>query len=121
MRLCRCPVYHDAGSSRVPPTRPVPSAADIAGARRRSAACGPALPGPPVPSPDRGDRAGLEDRMSTSRVPPGETPPGEGSTASAHRERADGGLWEHPGVFVFLIVLGALMVAGFFMARIWGM
>ncbi|MGO4458085.1 DUF6480 family protein [Streptomyces sp. M-16] len=59
--------------------------------------------------------------MSPSRVPPGETPPAEGSTASAHRERADGGLWEHPGVFVFLIVVGALMVAGFFLARIWGM
>ncbi|ATZ22360.1 DUF6480 family protein [Streptomyces lavendulae] len=59
--------------------------------------------------------------MTTSRVPPGETPPAEGSTASAHRERADGGLWEHPGVFVFLILAGALMVAGFFIARIWGL
>ncbi|MFD6878237.1 MULTISPECIES: DUF6480 family protein [unclassified Streptomyces] len=62
----------------------------------------------------------MSTSTSGSGVPPGETPPAEGSTASAHRERADGGLWEHPGVFVLLIVIGALMVAGFFIARVWG-
>ncbi|MEU6214576.1 DUF6480 family protein [Streptomyces sp. JL4002] len=58
--------------------------------------------------------------MSTSKVPPGETPPAEGSTASAHVERADGGVWEHPMAFLALIVVGAVLVAGFFVARIWG-
>ncbi|WP_174250406.1 MULTISPECIES: DUF6480 family protein [Streptomyces] len=58
--------------------------------------------------------------MSNLRIPPGETPPAEGSTASAHRERADGGPWEHPGVFLALVVLGAAMVAAFFAARLWG-
>lgn len=58
--------------------------------------------------------------MSTPKVPPGETPPAEGSTASAHIERADGGPWEHPGVFVALIITGACLIAAFFIARIWG-
>ncbi|CAL9334361.1 hypothetical protein SUDANB120_00136 [Streptomyces sp. enrichment culture] len=58
--------------------------------------------------------------MSNSRTPPGETPPAEGSTASAHRERADGGPWEHPGAFLALVVLGATVVAAFFAARLWG-
>ncbi|WP_069741699.1 DUF6480 family protein [Streptomyces sp. EN23] len=52
--------------------------------------------------------------------PPGETPPAEGSIGEAHEERADGGLWEHPAVWTALIVLGALVVAGFFLARIFG-
>ncbi|MFD4688371.1 hypothetical protein ACFWO0_37550, partial [Streptomyces sp. NPDC058461] len=32
-------------------------------------------------------------------VPPTETPPVEGSVAEAHQERADGGVWEHPGLW----------------------
>ncbi|GAA1588406.1 MULTISPECIES: DUF6480 family protein [Streptomyces] len=58
--------------------------------------------------------------MSNLRMPPGETPPAEGSTASAHPERADGGPWEHPGFFLALVVVGAAMVAAFFVARLWG-
>ncbi|MGR8007417.1 DUF6480 family protein [Streptomyces hypolithicus] len=56
--------------------------------------------------------------MSDSKVPPGETPPVEGSTAEAHEERSDGGLWEHPKVWIVLIVLGAMMIAAFFIARL---
>ncbi|MEV1048131.1 DUF6480 family protein [Streptomyces sp. NPDC049916] len=52
--------------------------------------------------------------------PPGETPPAEGSISEAHQERPDGGLWEHPAVWTVLIVLGAVAVAGFFIARIFG-
>ncbi|MEU7075222.1 DUF6480 family protein [Streptomyces narbonensis] len=58
--------------------------------------------------------------MSMHHTPPGETPPAEGSTAEAHQERPDGGLWEHPGILLIAIVLGALMVASFFAARIAG-
>lgn len=29
-------------------------------------------------------------------------------------------MWEHPGVWTALIVVGALVVAGFFLARIFG-
>ncbi|MER7577974.1 DUF6480 family protein [Streptomyces sp. NPDC126514] len=46
-----------------------------------------------------------------------ETPPVEGSTAKAHEERADGGLWEHPGIWTWLILVAAVVVAGFFVAR----
>ncbi|MFB6840626.1 DUF6480 family protein [Streptomyces sp. NPDC056361] len=53
-------------------------------------------------------------------VPPQETPPAEGSTSSAHRERPDGGIWEHPKVWISLIVIGAVMVALFFALRITG-
>ncbi|MFD6284805.1 DUF6480 family protein [Streptomyces sp. NPDC060205] len=59
--------------------------------------------------------------MTDPRVPPQETPPAEGSIAEAHEERADGGMWEHPGVWVWLIVLGAAIVAGFFIARIFAL
>ncbi|KOG10397.1 MULTISPECIES: DUF6480 family protein [Streptomyces] len=59
--------------------------------------------------------------MSTPHIPPGETPPAEGSTAEAHQERPDGGLWEHPRVLLGAIVLGALMVAAFFIARMAGL
>ncbi|WP_420036931.1 DUF6480 family protein [Streptomyces sp. cg28] len=59
--------------------------------------------------------------MTTSRVPPAETPPAEGSIAEAHQERADGGIWEHPYWWVLLILVGSVLVAGFFVARIWGM
>ncbi|MFF9915372.1 DUF6480 family protein [Streptomyces sp. NPDC013457] len=58
--------------------------------------------------------------MSTPNIRPGETPPAEGSTAEAHQERPDGGLWEHPRVLLAVIVLGALIVAAFFIARIAG-
>ncbi|MEI7031186.1 DUF6480 family protein [Streptomyces pratensis] len=53
--------------------------------------------------------------------PPSETPPAEGSISEPHEERPDGGLWEHPGVWTALIVVGALMVAGFFLARVFGL
>ncbi|WP_406841623.1 hypothetical protein ACICHK_42310 (plasmid) [Streptomyces sp. AHU1] len=50
-------------------------------------------------------------------VPPTETPPVEGCTAEAHQERADGGLWEHPYMWLGLIVLGSIAIAGYFIAR----
>ncbi|WP_407564644.1 DUF6480 family protein [Streptomyces sp. 184] len=56
--------------------------------------------------------------MTEPRVPPEETPPAEGSTAEAHEERADGGPWDHPGIWLGLIVLGAVLFAGFFLARV---
>ncbi|MET9730489.1 DUF6480 family protein [Streptomyces sp. NPDC006458] len=56
--------------------------------------------------------------MNESLPPPGETPPAEGSTAEAHRERPDGGIWEHPHVWLSLIVLGCLLVAAFFLVRV---
>ncbi|WP_328907649.1 DUF6480 family protein [Streptomyces sp. NBC_00234] len=55
--------------------------------------------------------------MSESLVPPEETPQCEGSTAEAHEERADGGVWEHPGIWLWLIVAGAVVVAAFFVGR----
>ncbi|MFE7184244.1 DUF6480 family protein [Streptomyces erythrochromogenes] len=55
--------------------------------------------------------------MSSPRIPPGETPPAEGSISSAHQELSDGGIWEHPGAFLVLIVVGAVLVALFFVAR----
>ncbi|MFC9582103.1 DUF6480 family protein [Streptomyces yangpuensis] len=55
--------------------------------------------------------------MSTPRIPPGETPPAEGSISSPHRERGDGGIWEHPGAFLVLIVTGAILIGFFFVAR----
>ncbi|GLX23189.1 DUF6480 family protein [Streptomyces lavendulae] len=58
--------------------------------------------------------------MSVPKVPPEETPEVEGSTASAHQERPDGGPWEHPRAILALIVLGALMVAAFFAVRLIG-
>ncbi|MFH8886163.1 DUF6480 family protein [Streptomyces californicus] len=58
--------------------------------------------------------------MAALLNPPGETPPAEGCTGEAHEERADGGLWEHPGLWTGLIVLGAIVVAGFFLARVFG-
>ncbi|MCY0944307.1 MULTISPECIES: DUF6480 family protein [Streptomyces] len=58
--------------------------------------------------------------MSAHPVPPEETPPVEGSTAEAHPERPDGGLWEHPRFLLTLIVIGAVLFAGFFAARIAG-
>ncbi|GGX23592.1 DUF6480 family protein [Streptomyces chryseus] len=55
--------------------------------------------------------------MTDPLVPPEETPPAEGSTAEAHEERADGGMWEHPGMWVWLIIIGAVIVAAYFIAR----
>lgn len=52
---------------------------------------------------------------------PGETPPAEGSIGEAHEERPDGGVWEHPAVWIGLIVLGAVLFAGFFAARVFGL
>ncbi|MEV7729687.1 DUF6480 family protein [Streptomyces sp. NPDC087917] len=59
--------------------------------------------------------------MSDQRIPPGETPPCEGSIAEAHQERSDGGIFEHPRVLLGLIVLGAVAFAAFFAARIAGL
>ncbi|MCF4136804.1 DUF6480 family protein [Streptomyces sp. Tue 6430] len=56
--------------------------------------------------------------MSEPLPPPGETPPVEGSTAEAHCERPDGGIWEHPRVWLFLITAGCLLVAAFFLVRV---
>ncbi|MGW0874161.1 DUF6480 family protein [Streptomyces sp. NPDC002740] len=56
--------------------------------------------------------------MTDPLVPPEETPPAEGSTAEAHQERADGGMWEHPVIWVWLILAGAVIVAGFYIARV---
>ncbi|MEV6433716.1 DUF6480 family protein [Streptomyces anulatus] len=70
----------------------------------------------------RARRAGRRDPggMAVLLNPPGETPPAEGSIGEAHEERADGGMWEHPGLWASLIMIGALVVAGFFLARIFG-
>ncbi|WP_037840770.1 DUF6480 family protein [Streptomyces sp. NRRL WC-3549] len=51
-------------------------------------------------------------------TPPEETPPAEGSTSEAHVERADGGIWEHPVFWAALVLLGSLVVAGYFVARV---
>ncbi|WCD90951.1 hypothetical protein KPP03845_107380 [Streptomyces xanthophaeus] len=59
--------------------------------------------------------------MNTYGVTPEETPSGEGCIAEAHQERPDGGLWEHPWLFLGLIALGTVLVAGFFAARIAGL
>ncbi|MFH8729856.1 DUF6480 family protein [Streptomyces termitum] len=59
--------------------------------------------------------------MSVPFVPPEETPPVEGSTSSAHPERADGGVWEHPVFWVALIGLGAVLGALFFLFRLIGL
>ncbi|MFF0746982.1 DUF6480 family protein [Streptomyces sp. NPDC004111] len=59
--------------------------------------------------------------MTFTPVPPTETPPAEGSTAEAHEERHDGGIWEHPRWMLALIVIGTVLVAGFFVARIAGL
>ncbi|MET9653399.1 MULTISPECIES: DUF6480 family protein [unclassified Streptomyces] len=56
--------------------------------------------------------------MTDPLVPPEETPPVEGSTAEAHEERPDGGIWEHPAIWVWLVVIGAVLFAGFFIARV---
>ncbi|EGX55511.1 hypothetical protein SZN_32521 [Streptomyces zinciresistens K42] len=59
--------------------------------------------------------------MTHPLVPPTETPPAEGSIAEAHQERADGGMWEHPMFWLGLIIIGSVVVAGFFLARIGGL
>ncbi|MER5257994.1 MULTISPECIES: DUF6480 family protein [unclassified Streptomyces] len=59
--------------------------------------------------------------MTDPRVPPTETPPAEGSIAEAHQERPDGGIWEHPTWWLWLIVLGAALIAAFFVARLAGL
>ncbi|WP_069170124.1 DUF6480 family protein [Streptomyces griseus] len=58
--------------------------------------------------------------MAISLTPPTETPPAEGCISEAHVERPDGGIWEHPFFWVALVVLVAVVVAGFFIARIFG-
>ncbi|MGW8888100.1 DUF6480 family protein [Streptomyces sp. NPDC055749] len=58
------------------------------------------------------------EHMTDPLVPPEETPPVEGSTAEAHQERPDGGMFEHPGLWVWLILIGAVIVAAFFIARV---
>ncbi|MER7956500.1 DUF6480 family protein [Streptomyces sp. NPDC096030] len=59
--------------------------------------------------------------MTEPLVPPQETPPAEGSTSSAHQERADGGMWEHPMVWVSVIVAGSALIALFFVFRMVGL
>lgn len=63
------------------------------------------------PGPDPAETTGLEDGNS---VPPGETPPGEASTSSAHYQEPTAA---HPGMSVALmVVLGVvvlLIVVGF--------
>ncbi|MER5963559.1 DUF6480 family protein [Streptomyces sp. NPDC002057] len=59
--------------------------------------------------------------MTEPLVPPQETPPVEGSISSAHPERPDGGIWEHPMLWVALTSFGALLVALFFVFRIFGL
>ncbi|MFJ5712594.1 MULTISPECIES: hypothetical protein [unclassified Streptomyces] len=59
--------------------------------------------------------------MSVPFVPPEETPPAEGSTSSAHLERADGGIWEHPMIWVSLLLFGALLGGLFFLFRFFGL
>ncbi|MDH6544014.1 hypothetical protein [Streptomyces sp. SPB4] len=59
--------------------------------------------------------------MNARPVMPEETPSAEGSTAEAHQERPDGGIWEHPWFFLGLIVLGAVLEAGLFVARVAGL
>lgn len=45
-------------------------------------------------------------QMTDPQLPhPEETPPAEGATADAHEERADGGIWEHPGLWVSVIAV----------------
>ncbi|GGY51897.1 DUF6480 family protein [Streptomyces omiyaensis] len=58
--------------------------------------------------------------MSVPFVPPEETPPAEGSTSSAHPDGADGGIWEHPMIWVSLIVAGAVLGSLFFLFRFLG-
>ncbi|MFE5243607.1 MULTISPECIES: DUF6480 family protein [unclassified Streptomyces] len=58
--------------------------------------------------------------MAISLTPPGETPPAEGSISEAHVERPDGGIWEHPALWAAVVLLGSLVVAGYFIARIFG-
>lgn len=67
---------------------------------------------PEVPNPPRPPQA--------PKTLPQETPEVEGSTAAAHPERPDGGLWEHPAVFLTLIAIGSVMVAAFFLVRVMG-
>ncbi|MER7938137.1 DUF6480 family protein [Streptomyces sp. NPDC093272] len=55
--------------------------------------------------------------MTDALRPPEETPPAEGSTAEAHPEQPDGGIWEHPRFWLALIVIGCLLVAAFFAVR----
>ncbi|WP_330172393.1 DUF6480 family protein [Streptomyces sp. NBC_01498] len=56
--------------------------------------------------------------MTDPLVPPQETPPAEGCIAEAHEERPDGGIWEHPGVWLGLILFGAVLVAAFLIGRV---
>jgi len=58
--------------------------------------------------------------MTHPLVPPGETPPVEGSIAEAHQEQPDGGIWEHPYVWLSFIIVGSVVVAGYFVTRISG-
>ncbi|MEE1754571.1 DUF6480 family protein [Streptomyces sp. SP18CS02] len=59
--------------------------------------------------------------MPNDRKPPGETPPAEGSTAEAHEERHDGGVWEHPMLWVAVIGLVVIFVAAYFVARVFSL
>ncbi|MEU9736649.1 DUF6480 family protein [Streptomyces sp. NPDC048002] len=59
--------------------------------------------------------------MSEQLPPPGETPAVEGSIAEAHQERPDGGVWDHPLWWLSLIVIGSLLIAAFFLMRVFSL
>ncbi|MFD7779042.1 DUF6480 family protein [Streptomyces sp. NPDC059753] len=56
--------------------------------------------------------------MTDPLVPPEETPPAEGSIAETHEERADGGLWDHPLIWVWRMVASAAIFAALFIVRL---
>lgn len=65
----------------------------------------------PTPTMDNAD-------MTEPLHRPTETPPAEGSTAEAHQERPDGGIWEHPYFWLSLIIFGSVVIAAYFIVRI---
>lgn len=56
--------------------------------------------------------------MTEQLRPPSETPAVEGSTAEAHQERPDGGIWDHPLWWLSLVVIGSMLIAALFLVRV---